>query len=712
LAYDAGHQQPLLITLDQENGLVNSIFDSDHITQFPSAMAIAASRSPQLAKTVATATAKELSCLGVNMVLGPVLDVHARGQAQQMGVRSLGEDNHVVSELGLEYVKGYHSGGLLSCGKHFPGYGNLMFPGNLSDIPSVPGTLDQLYYSSLAPFQVAVDNEVDSMLVGACAMPDVEYENVLHACLSRHVVTNLLRERLGFKGVVICECLEIESMYESFGVGQASVMAVDAGCDLLMVCNSYSNQREAISAIQAAVVSGVISIDRILESVRRVSDMKRKLLTWDRALNPMGVNGLALLKVEHEALSIEAYENSITLIRDRPKAIPLSTKADSTAKLLLLTPLVETFHGAQSPMSLEDDAILPAKGSHASRSRLQTVGNLDGEAAFQSFGRSLAKMWSGKVVHTSYTASGVSPLHERLVSEAAAVVLLTADGFRNTYQYGFTKYVLTLCKSQSSITNNHKPCVVVAVSSPYDFYNDETVSTYLCTYDCTDEALKCLSRALFGMLTTASLSDASSNLQPVLDSGRTPVQRQLWLVEDFVPSRDLDGLQELLDRTLNSSSDRAEMVEAHFPACCFKSSSYMVDFDPMIQSHHFVVRNSSTRVVYGFCATYYVSSLGLASVGLILVDIEKRQKGIGFSLHQRALSYLRGLRGIKHLQLGTTLPSVYPGIPNRLNSTHVVLRKWVKAKYNFPLKRWCQKESNSFLAEVGYSRIGTGQLCS
>jgi len=683
LAYDAGHQQPLLISLDQENGLVNSIFDADHITQFPSAMAIAASKSPHLAKTVATATAKELSCLGVNLILGPVLDVHARGRAQQMGVRSLGEDNHIVSDLGMEYVKGYYSGGLLSCGKHFPGYGNLMFPGNLSDIPSVPGTLDQLYYSSLAPFQAAVDNEVDSMLVGACAMPDVEYENVLHACLSRHVVTNLLRERIGFKGVVICECLEIESMYESFGVGQASVMAVDAGCDLLMVCNSYANQQESILAIQAAVASNVISIDRILESVSRVSDMKRKLLTWDRALNPMGVKGLGMLKREHEALSQEAYENSISLIRDRPKVIPLSTGADPNARLLLLTPLVETFHGAQSPMSMEDDSFLPLKSSHAIRSRPQTAGNLDGEAAFQSFGRLLAKKWPGKVIHTSYTASGVSPLHEKLVSEATAVVLLTADGFRNTYQYGFTKYVLTLCKSQSTSSNNQKPCVVVAVSSPYDFYNDEAVSTYLCTYDCTDKALGCLSQALFGTLTPAPVSDTSSNLQPILDSGRAPVQRQLWLVEDFVSSRDLDGLQELLDRTLNASSDRADMVEAHFPSCCFKSSSYMVDLDPIIQPHHFVVRNSSTRVVYGFCATYYIPSLGLASVGLILVDIEKRQKGIGFSLHQRALSYLRGLQGIKHLQLGTTLPSVYPGIPNRLNSTHVVLRKWVKAKYNF-----------------------------
>ncbi|KEF62380.1 uncharacterized protein A1O9_00352 [Exophiala aquamarina CBS 119918] len=645
-------------------------------------MAIAASRSPRLARTVATATAKELSCLGVNLILGPVLDVHARGQAQQMGVRSLGEDDHVVSDLGLEYVKGYHSGGLLSCGKHFPGYGNLMFPGNLSDIPSVPGTLDQLYYSSLAPFQAAADNEVDSMLVGACAMPDVEYENVLHACLSRHVVTNLLRERIGFKRVVICECLEIESMYESFGVGQASVMAVDAGCDLLMVCNSYANQREAVLAIQAAVASNVISIDRILESVSRISDMKRKLLTWDRALNPPGVKGLGLLKKEHEALSREAYENSITLIRDRPKVIPLSAKADPTAKLLLLTPLVETFHGAQSPTSMEDDTLLLVRTSHAGRSRPHTTGHLDGEAAFQSFGRLVAKMWPGKVVHTSYTASGVSPLHEKLVSEATAVVLLTADGFRNTYQYGFTKYVLALCKSQSFSPSGHKPCVVVAVSSPYDFYNDTAVSTYLCTYDCTDEALTCLSRALFGTLTPASASDPSSNLQPIPDSGRAPVQRQLWLVEDFASSRDLDGLQELLDRTLNTSSDRAEMVEAHFPSCCFKTSSYIADFDPMIKSHHFVVRNSSTRVVYGFCATYYVPSLGVASVGLILVDIEKRQKGIGFSLHQRALSYLRCLPGIKHLQLGTTLPSVYPGIPNRLNSTHVVLRKWVKAKYD------------------------------
>jgi beta-N-acetylhexosaminidase len=161
---------PLLIALDQENGGVNSLFDEDYICQFPSAMGVAATGSTDLAYEVSNATAQELSAVGVNMIMGPVLDVLTNARYQPLGVRATGDDPQEVSQYGIVAMNGYKDAGLTTCGKHFPSYGNLDFLGSSLDMPIITETLEQLSLSALVPFRNAIREGLDAIMVGGCAI--------------------------------------------------------------------------------------------------------------------------------------------------------------------------------------------------------------------------------------------------------------------------------------------------------------------------------------------------------------------------------------------------------------------------------------------------------------------------------------------------------------------------------------------------------------
>ncbi|KAI6890484.1 glycoside hydrolase, partial [Hortaea werneckii] len=209
-AYDAGHPVPLAIGLDQENGGVNSLFDEIYIRQYPSAMGLAATGSRELAHEVAKATAEEIAACGVNLMMGPCLDVLTNARNQPLGVRTTGDDPQEVSSYGVAFMKGYKEAGLASMGKHFPSYGSLEFLGSALDVPTITESLESLSLNALVPFRNAIKEGLDAMMVGGCAMSSAGL-NVMHACLSEQVVNELLRNDLRFNGVVISDCLEMEA---------------------------------------------------------------------------------------------------------------------------------------------------------------------------------------------------------------------------------------------------------------------------------------------------------------------------------------------------------------------------------------------------------------------------------------------------------------------------------------------------------------------
>ena len=410
IAHQAGHPQPLLIALDQENGGVNSLFDEDYICQFPSSMGQAAAGSPELAYNVAKATATEVSAVGVNLILGPVLDVLTNARYQPLGVRATSDDPQEVSQYGLATINGYRDAGVATCGKHFPSYGNLDFLGSNLDVPTITHTLEELSLSALVPYRNAVTSgKLDAMFVGGCGIANPSM-NVNHACLSDQVVDDLLRNELGFKGVAISECLEMEALRNEIGVKAGTVMAVEAGCDLVLLCRAYDVQLEAISGLKLGVENELITKDRIYTSLRRILNLKSFCTSWTKALNPTGTAGLSKIHAAHLALSRKAYDDSITVMRDTEKLLPLHESMQQDEELLLLTPLVKPLPASSMTKSiLESKNKLPLSMHDRWAHNRDRGAIMSGEGVFREFGKALARSRHGKLLHTSYTANGVRP---------------------------------------------------------------------------------------------------------------------------------------------------------------------------------------------------------------------------------------------------------------------------------------------------------------
>ena len=637
--------------------MVNSLFDTELIQQFPSAMGIAATGSTEMAYDIAKATAEELYAIGVNWIMGPCLDVLTNIKNQPLGVRSVGDDPAEVSQYGVASMRGYKDAGLVTCGKHFPSYGNLEFLGSSLDVPVITDSLEQLSLSALVPFREAIDQGVDAMMVGGCAMSSEGVE-AMHACLSDQVVDALLRQEMEFDGVVVSECLEMEALSYNIGVGGGTVMSLNAGCDMVLVCRSFSSQREAFEGVKSGVENGVITKNRVQQSLTRVLHMKSKFMTWERALSPGGVDKLLSMQSLHIDLSKQAYDSSIAVVRDKNRLLPLTGLLDTDEELLLLTPLVK----AQPAFAAS------STGSHdTSDGTFWDTGSVGrtGEHIFQGLGRSLARQRGGRVLHTSYTANGVRPVHENLINRSSAVIVITADANRNMYQHGFAKHVSMICKLSQAGENREKPLVVVSVSSPYDFAMDASLGTYICTFDFTNNALQALVNVLFGNVSPMGALPGS-----LRQNQKVHQAKQHWLVESFSEERDARGLNALL----GNIHQECPINQLSVVTGC-SSSTFSLKTARVVENH-FVVRNTSTRSVYGFCATFYFASTGTGVVGPILVDPERRNLSIGHSLHGRAIKSLLRQSGIKRLQLGTKLPNVYLGIPSNNNLERKRLRQW------------------------------------
>ncbi|KAL8671516.1 MAG: hypothetical protein Q9168_003985 [Polycauliona sp. 1 TL-2023] len=660
IAHDAGHPVPLAIGLDQENGGVNSLFDESYIRQFPSAMGVAATGSTEMAYDIAKATGQELGAVGINWIMGPCLDVLTNVKNQPLGVRSMGDDPEEVSKFGVAFMRGYNDAGLATCGKHFPSYGNLEFLSSSLDVPVITDSLEQLSLSALVPFRNAISHGVNGMMVGGCAMSSAGV-NVMHACLSEQVVDKLLRDDLGFDGVVMSECLEMEALSQNIGVGGGTVMAVNAGCDLVLLCRLFPVQQEAIKYLKLGYEDGAISGDRIRKSLKRVLDLKASCTNWEKALNPPGISSLSTLHPSHTKLSSDAYSASITVVRDKERLLPLSHILDADEEILLLTPLVKPLPASALSKGLASASI--TSGGSATPWG-QAVSLMSGENVFRELGRSIARKRKGRLLHTSYTAHGVRPSHEKLINRSSAIIIVTADANRNLYQVGFTKHAAMICKSQP-MRGAEKPMVVVSVSSPYDFALDTTVGTYVCTYDFTETALQTLVEVLIGDLApTGGLPGTLSQNQ------KHQHTKQHWLVEAFDEDRDTKALDDLL-QTIEQEGPVNQRSELF--GC---SSSTFLLHNEEIEESHWVVRNSSTESLLGFLCTYFFKSTASGVIGAILVDPDRRKLSIGHSLHSRAIRNLLHRGGVKRFQLGTKLPGVFLGIPTNNNVERKRLRRW------------------------------------
>ncbi|WP_308447124.1 beta-N-acetylhexosaminidase [Chitiniphilus shinanonensis] len=272
--------QPLLIGIDQEGGMVARI--EAGMTPLPSALAYQAAGSAADCQALNRIGAAELGALGINIDFAPVLDVNNNRLNPVIGVRAHGEDVATVCEYGLAAMRGIQAAGLAATAKHFPGHGDTDTDSHLG-VPRVGHDRARLDAVELAPFRAAIAAGVDAVMSAHVAFPAVEPDPDTPSTLSHAVLTGLLREQLGFGGVVFTDCLEMDAIRRGVGTVTGALRAFQAGADVLLVSHRETVQAEAIDRLLQAVERGEVSPERLAASRARIAALKRRLGDW-RAL--------------------------------------------------------------------------------------------------------------------------------------------------------------------------------------------------------------------------------------------------------------------------------------------------------------------------------------------------------------------------------------------------------------------------------------------
>jgi beta-N-acetylhexosaminidase len=455
IAKEAGQRHPLLIAIDQENGIVQRL--GDIATIFPGNMALGAIGSVDIAYKVAEATGNELMGLGINMNLAPVVDVNNNPANPVIGARSFGEDPSLVARLGSAMVKGYKAAGILSCLKHFPGHGDTTVDSHLS-LPVIPYALQRLEALELIPFRSGIEAGAESVMIAHIAFPTLTEQNTLPATLSSSIVQGLLREQLDFKGVILSDCMEMRAISDTFGTERAVVMALQAGVDLVLVSHEYKRQRASIEAIQAAIQLHELNAKAVRQAAERVMKLKAHYLSWNDL--PGTTTPPAIIGCEkHIQIQSLAFELSTTLVRNGEALVPLKLNSDKS--ILVLSPQRNTMTIVEDRF-YSDDLLVDILRQYHSQVELKSVppDQLDDDC--------------NMLLQTT--------------RESDIFVLVTVNADRDVQQAELVRCIIS----------SGRHIIVIAVHNPYDLQAFPQLRTYLVTYEYTRPALVAAVRVLFG----------------------------------------------------------------------------------------------------------------------------------------------------------------------------------------------------------------------
>src|SRR5688500_7504274 len=271
---------PLLIAADLERGAGQQFVGA---TGLPPLAAIASLGNPVLVRDAARLTARESRRLGVNWDLAPVCDVDLEPANPIVGTRSLGPDVARVTEFAAEWIDGCQSLGVLACAKHFPGHGRTTADSH-AELPVVTTSREELSRIDLAPFRAAIDAGVASIMTAHIAYPALDLSGT-PATLSRAIVHSLLREQLGFDGLIVTDALIMQGVLEGRDEAEACVAAIAAGCDLLC----YPTDVPAtVRALDKALARGTLDREEMHRSLQR----RLRRAQWAAATDPLPVGSL------------------------------------------------------------------------------------------------------------------------------------------------------------------------------------------------------------------------------------------------------------------------------------------------------------------------------------------------------------------------------------------------------------------------------------
>lgn len=455
---------PLLIGTDQEGGIVNRLQSG---TVMPGNMALGAARSTEASRSVGQAIGTELRALGININFAPVVDVNVNPDNPVIGVRSFGSDPQLVSDMGAAYIQGLHAAGVAATAKHFPGHGDTAVDSHLG-LPSVPYDRPRLDAVELAPFKAAIAGGVDLLMTAHVTFPAIDSSTVISrldntpiyvpATLSDKVLTGLIRNELGFKGVVITDSLQMKAITDHFGSEDAVIRSVKAGTDIILM---PSDLNRSYQAVLAAVKNGDIPEARINQSVERILALKLKLGLVEinngklqpghevtRSLEDKTTAALAVVgSTQHHALEQKVADQAVTLLKNEGNILPF--KLSNGKKVVLLAPW-------QDRLDLMKQNLLQLTGEQSLQVDIKGFAYTDME--------------------------NLNDEQKAAIAGADYVVLGSSSNDVNSrtpgknWVPGYVVNAVDYCREQQ------KALAVIAIRNPYDIMYLADVPAYICIY--------------------------------------------------------------------------------------------------------------------------------------------------------------------------------------------------------------------------------------
>jgi beta-N-acetylhexosaminidase len=446
---------PLLVGADFERGTAMRL---DEGTSFPTAMALAAAGNPKDAYTMGKITALEARAVGIHWIYAPDSDVNNNPNNPIINTRSFGEDPQKVAEYVTQFVHGVQENGGLATAKHFPGHGDTAADSHI-DLPVIHAGRARLESLELVPFRAAIAAGADSIMTGHLSIPALEPDPNTPATLSSNILTGLLRNELGYQGLVVTDAMDMGGITVRYAPGEAAVRAFAAGADALLMPPVPD---AAIDALRDAVKSGRISRERLDASVRRILQAKARIGLYNERLVDVNALNNHFGKAEWQREAQEISDRGVTLLRDTPHRLPLDETKPTRALLVALYADPEPYPGEDLEREL--------------RSRVDLLTMLRADTRF------------------------VKADNLRLPASDTYDVAILAFFVRVSDRKGNVDIPAEQAALAEKVYKNGKQVVTIGFGSPYLVEHFPQAETWLAAFGISDVAQISVARAVFGQI--------------------------------------------------------------------------------------------------------------------------------------------------------------------------------------------------------------------
>jgi len=490
---------PLIFAADFERGLSMRLRGT---TVFPHAMAFGAAGKLEYAEALGRVTGEESRAIGIHWNFFPVADVNSNPANPIINTRSFGEDPQQVGDLLAAYIKGAHAAGMLTTAKHFPGHGDTGTDSHLG-VAQVKGTSERLDLVEMPPFRRAIDAGIDAIMVAHISVPSLDPDPRRVATTSPKIIHDLLRQKLGFQGIVVTDALDMGALTRLYAkdLGRACVDAFKAGNDVLLIPHDIG---ACFRDMVAAVHSGEVPKADLDASVLKLLRAKASLGLQKKRLVDLTLLPDKIASPEHLAAGQQVADDALTLLRDNGKMLPLH----NTAQVLIAENHGVENHGLEKNGT--DPAPLPYQTVEKTANQLVAVVLTDDVRL--EWGRVLERELRARVpdanvifvdprIAKSMTEQVLSAIDE--AQAVVAAVYITPSGGKRVLTHGQLAASVGLADAAGTLLQQvlaHAPekTFVVSLGSPYFVSDFPEAQNYLCAFSNTSVSETSAVKALFG----------------------------------------------------------------------------------------------------------------------------------------------------------------------------------------------------------------------